>query len=191
MFKNKYILVRDVTLLCIVCNMLYWIFPIPPMSWRIGLVSLAAYTIIKEGNYYPCEKCVFVFVIFNLLHFFISFLWINPSIGQIGNILCALLSLSLFTCLSQKKVMTDEFFSIAGMILLIASIMRLYYTKQFVIAKMGFDEDMDITNNASTAFLMLIPMVFLVKNNIQKWIFLIWSQINSLPYYHQKIKEFI
>ena len=107
-YKNTFI--RNLALLFIAGNLGGWLFPFPNMVWRVALVLLCLYVIVfEEGKRLPCEKVLLFFVAFNLLHFFISFLWKNPSYTQIGNILCALLPLSLFVCLSQKGVMNDRF----------------------------------------------------------------------------------
>lgn len=169
MFKKKYILIRDVTLLCIVCNLLYWMFPFPPIVWRFAMVLLSLYVIVVEkSDRLPCEKFVLLFVFINLGHFAVSYIWQNPQIGQIGNVLCALLPLSLFVSLSQKGVMNDRFFTYASVILLTAAILHYYQIERTILIKLSADEDADVTNNASTAFLMLLPMLFLMKNNVQK-----------------------
>ncbi len=168
-YKNT--IIRNLALLFIAGNMVGWLFPFPNVVWRLALVLLSLYVIVfEEGKHLPCEKALLVFVAFNLLHFFISFLWKNPSYTQIGNILCALLPLSLFVCLSQKGVMTDRFITVMGITLLITAILRYYHYTRMAIIMSGLDEDADITNNASTAMLMLLPMLFLMKNQIQKWI---------------------
>lgn len=171
MHINKYTLIRNLALLCIAGNMVGWLFPFPNMVWRVGLVLLCLYVIVfDEGKRLPCEKALLFFVAFNLLHFFISFLWKSPSYTQIGNILCALLPLSLFVCLSQKEVMTDRFITVMGIVLLITAVLQYYNYSRMAIIRSGVDEDTDITNNASAAMLMLLPMLFLMKNPIQKWI---------------------
>ena len=169
MIKNKYVLIRNFALICIAGNMVGWLFPFPNLVWRLTLVLISLYVILfEEGKRLPCEKAVLIFTAFNLLHFFISYLWKNPSMTQIGNILCALLPLSLFVCLSQKGVMNDRFFTIAGIILVVTAVLQYYHYERMIL--MGrTNEDADITNNSTVAFLMLLPMVFLLKNNIQKW----------------------
>jgi O-antigen ligase len=167
---NQYNLYRDIALLLMLCNMLYWVFPFPPVIWRVALVILAVYIIIvDEKQRLSFENAVFIFVLFNVLHFFVSYLWITPSTSQIGNILCAMLSLSLFIDLAYRGVMTDKFISIAGCLIVIVAVIQYYHMRQSIIVTMGYSEDMDITNNATSSFLMLLPMVFLFKNNIQKW----------------------
>jgi len=171
MHLNKYNLIRNLALLLIAGNMVGWLFPFPYVVWRVGLVLLSLYVIVfEEGKRLPCEKALLVFVAFNLLYFFISCLWENPSYTQIGNILCALLPLSLFVCLSQKGVMTDRFISVMGIVLLVTAILRYYNYSRMVIIRLGVDEDTEITNNASSVMLLLLPMLFLMKNQIQKWI---------------------
>ena len=170
MFKNIYILLRNLATLFIVGNMVYWVFPFPAVVWRVALVLLSLFVIFfKEGKRLPCENTVLVFVVFNLIHFFVSYLWKNPSTTQIGNILCALLPLSLFTCLAEKKVMTDRFFMVFGLILIVSSILHFYHAESEALIRMAAADDTDITNNASTSFLMILPMLFLMKNSLQKW----------------------
>ncbi len=171
MHINKYNLIRNLALLCIAGNMVGWLFPFSNLIWRLGLVLLSLYVIVFEkGKHLPCEKAVLLFVVINLLHFFFSYLWKNPSTTQIGNILCALLPLSLFVCLSQKGVMNDRFITVMGIVLLITAILQYYHYTRMAIINLAVDEDTDITNNASVAMLMLMPMLFLMKNRIQKWI---------------------
>jgi len=166
---KKYIFIRDIALLSIVGNMVGWLFPFPNLVWRLLLVVLSLYVIIKEEDrFLPCEKAVLIFTAFNLLHFFICYLWESPGATQIGNILCALLPLSLFVCLAQKGVMSDKFFVVAGIVLLVAAILQYQHYERIILLSRESDNE-NVTNNSSVAFLMLLPMVFLFKNNIQKW----------------------
>lgn len=171
---DKYILFRNLAFFFVAANMIFWIFPFPAIVWRMSLLIISLYVIFVEGGkLLPSEKIVLAFAAFNFLHFVISYLWRNPSTAQIGNILCALLPLSLFVRLSEKGVINDKFITIAGFVLLFLSIFRYYYYEHMVIiALMRGDDITGITNNASVTFLMLLPMLFLMKNNIQKWAFL-------------------
>lgn len=148
--------------------MIYWVFPFSPVVWRVALVLLSLFVVFfKEGKRLVCENAVLIFAVFNIIHFFVSYLWQNPSTTQIGNILCAMLSLSLFVCLSEKDVMNERAFSVIGLVLLMGAIMKYYHAEK--IALEGYNGDTDITNNSSVVFLMLFPMLFLMKSNIQKW----------------------
>lgn len=174
MFKNRDLLIRNLATLCIVCNMLYWIFPFPAIVWRVGLVLLAFYVIgLRQGKRQLCENAVLIFAIFNLVYFFISYLWMTPSTSLIGNILCALLSLSLFSYLAERDVMTNRYFSILGIVLLVAAVFGYYHMRANIIENLLLDDDADVTNNATTIFAFLIPMIFFIERNFQKWLILI------------------
>ncbi len=170
---RKYNIIRNLALLFIAGNMVGWLFPFPNLVWRVALVLLSLYVFLfEEGKRMPCENTLFVFVVFNLLYFFISSLSESPSYTQIGNILCALLPLSLFVCLSQKGVINDRFIAVAGVILLITAILQYYHYSRMAMVGSEVNEETDITNitnNSSVAMLMLLPMLFLMKNQIQKW----------------------
>jgi len=170
MGKKEYILIRNFAVLFIMGILLDWFFPFRGIVWKVAFVLLSLYVgLFKEKGKLPCEKAVLVFAFFNLLHFFISFLRVTPHISVIGGILFALLSLSLFTCLSQKGVMTEEFFRIIVIIFLIAAVLHFNHSRLMRIEKLGASEDSDVTVNASVVFLMMLPMLFFINNKIQKW----------------------
>lgn len=168
---NKYILIRNIATISLIGYMLYWYFPIPPAFWRLIWVFLSLYAILySKGRRLPAENMILVFALFNLMHFFISFLWMTPNTSFIGNTLSSLLVVSLFAWLADKGALNDRFFSIVGIFLIIASIIGFYHYRVMVLTNQDRDLDSDLTNNSSACFLMLIPMVFLLKNNVQKWV---------------------
>lgn len=175
MFKNKFIFIRNLSLLCVIGYIIYWVFPFPPLIWRIILILLSLYVIlVEEDTFLQYEKTILVFLFVNLIHFIVSYLWQTPSTGLIGTILCALLSLSLFTYLSQKGAMTDKFFTWAGIILLITAVLYYrHYERLLFIRVAAGDPDQNFTNNGSGVFLMLLPLLFLMKSNVQKWVSLL------------------
>lgn len=171
MSRNKYKIIRNLAFILIVFNSLYWFFPVRPIVWRLGLVFLALYVDMGlEGKKLPCEKTILVFTILNLVYFFISFLYSPPSFTQIGNILCAMLTFSLFVFLAQKDVMDEKFFTIVGFVLLLAAILYYYQYLTMLRNSLNLDSDSDITNNGAGIFMFLMPMLFLMKNKYQKWI---------------------
>lgn len=171
MANNKYVIIRNIATIIVLGNILYTFFPFRPVVWRLSMVFLSLLVLLfAKWRKTPFEKAVLVFAFFNLAHFFVSFIWINPKFSIIGNILYALLPLSMFTWLSQKGVMSTKFISILSLLLLIASIPHFFNNRVVFLERIGaVDEDASVTNNASGLFLFLIPMLFLVKNNIQKW----------------------
>lgn len=164
---NKYILIRNCAVFCMIGNILYHLFPFPPLIWRIGFVLLALYCIFlsfRQGLL-GVEKWMLYFVGLNLLYFFVSLLWIFPSTSQIGNTLYALLAFNLFTFLGTKGVLTASFFSVLAVIITFAGIPYFYHAQELALDKLrGGGEE--TTVNASVVFLMLLPMLFFVKNKM-------------------------
>lgn len=173
MGDKRYIWIRNLATCCLCGNLLYWIFPFQPIVWRVSLVLISLYVIFKQGNRLLCEKAVLVFAVFNLIHFFISSIWQTPSTTQIGNILCVLLPICLFSYLAEKGVVTERYISVVGIVLLASSVCYYYHERIDILNYLELDEDVDITNNATSVFLFLLPLLFFLKNNIQKWITLL------------------
>ena len=173
MLKNRFVFIRNLALLLIVCNMLYWLFSFPPVVWRVGMVLLSVFVIALEGGAKTgMEKAVLAFTFLNLVYFVLSFLTITPSFTQFGNTLCAMLTLSLFACCGEKGAMTDGFFFVVSIVLLLVSIASFYHAQTTAWIQLGLEEGTDITNNATSAFLMLLPMLFLIKKDWIKMVFL-------------------
>lgn len=172
MFKNQYVFIRNAVLVVLVCNTLYWLFPFRPILWRLLLVFFAVYLIVNEKKRLFCEKAVLLFAGFVFLHFLISFIWSIPSLTILGNVLCALLTLELFTCLSEKGVMTERFIAILAFLLVIVAIPYFFHYRVEMLSDFEATGEInaDITNNASALFLMLLPILFLLKNPIQQWV---------------------
>ena len=168
--NNKYVWIRNLAILFIACNLLFWFFPFPPVIWRFLLVTLSLITLLNTGKLLACEKMVLLFAAFNLLHFFVSYLWQSPSASSIGNVLCGSLALTLFSVLSEKGVMTEKAVSVIGIILVIASIVCYNYYGVLLINKSETDTT---TNSYSEFFLMLLPLLFFIKKPVIKWLLLL------------------
>ena len=159
---------RNIAVLFIFCNTVYWFFPFPPVVWRVGLVLLSLFVIIfREGKKAKCEKLVLSFAALNLIYFFLSYYHIAPSTTQLGNILCALLSLNFFAYLGEKGVMTESFFAVTIVLLIVASVFGFYHGRALALARMMNYAD-TTTVNESGPFLLLLPMVFFLKKDFQK-----------------------
>lgn len=167
---NKYIIIRNLSVLCLVGNLLYFIFPFPPVLWRITFVMLCLYCINQSYKKYKLlgvEKSILIFTVFNLIYFFISFLWLDaPSTSFIGNVLFAMLALLLYSFLGAEKVLTDKFLMITSVIITIAGIFYFYHVKELVLIRYLMSDDKSVTNNGSVVFLMVLPLLLLVKNRM-------------------------
>lgn len=164
---NKYVLIRNLAILCIVCSLLFWFFPFPPIVWRGVLIALSVIAILNKRSFLPCEKAVLFFVTFNLFHFLVSYLWQTSNTSSIGNILSGLLSLSLFSFLSKKGVMTEKAIAIIGVILVMVSVLCYNYYSSYIHARIASEGD--TTNSYSEFFAMLFPILFFIKKPLLKW----------------------
>ena len=164
---DKYILVRNLALLCMIGNLLYFIFPFPAIVWRLTFVVLSLCCVYKDMLYYgldKIERSILIFVILNLVYFFVSYLWIEPSTTVIGNTLYALLSFILFSFLGKRGLLTDRFVTIASIVLVTVSIPSFYNAQQIALSKVFYRDS--TTVNSSVLFLMLLPFLFVVKNKM-------------------------
>lgn len=161
---KKYIWFRNISLLSICGFLCYSLFPFPPIAWRLLFLGTALATIGPNINSLTrLEKAVIGFWILNLVYFFVSYLWLdNPSTTQIGNISVTLLSIPLFMTLGKKGVMTERFYSIAVVLLLLSAMIYFESMRVFMLAK--FINRDDVTNNASVVFLFILPFILLLKN---------------------------
>lgn len=121
----------------------------------------------KKYKLLGVEKSILIFTVFNLIYFFISFLWLDaPSTSFIGNVLFAMLALLLYSFLGAEKVLTDKFLMITSVIITIAGIFYFYHVKELVLIRYLMSDDKSVTNNGSVVFLMVLPLLLLVKNRM-------------------------
>ena len=163
---NKFILLRNVAVLCMLGNMLYFFFPFPAIVWRLAFVFLSVYCVFEDKAKFglsKLEKAIVLFVLLNVVYFFVSYLWLIPSTTQIGNTLYALLAYVMFAFLGKKGMLTSKFVTIVSVLLVIAAIPSFYHAQQIALAKLVGGGD-DTTTNASVLFVMFLPMLFLVQN---------------------------
>lgn len=171
LFQNKDFIVRDLAALCLIGETLYWMMPFPLKVWRLGFVGIALYVMLfKKTRQLQCERTILAFLLLNIVYFIFAVVsGINTSTTQLGDALCSMFSFGLFVYLGEKKVMTDKFFMVIGAILVLASILRYNFDQTSIYQKLDVDDDVDVTNNGSVYFLMILPMLFLFKNGIQRW----------------------
>lgn len=168
---NKYILIRNLAVLFVICNLLYWFFPFRPVVWRILLLLLSLIVIgLEMKNLLLSEKIGLMFSSLIVLYFVFGLPASAGSLSGLGNVLCAFVTIPLFRFLSQKGVFTQKSILIILTLLLICSIFYFYYFRRVKILSIGLDEQDDVTINASVVFLYIIPLLFIVKNDIIKMV---------------------
>ena len=168
--SSDYKLMRNVAFFIMLGFLLYHLFPFPPILWRIGLVILSCVGLfihIRHFRFSVLEKNMLVFIILNVLYFFTSFLWQTPLFTNFGNILCSLLPMYLFFVLAAHGAITQRSLTIFVIISTIAGYFYFIHGEQVAIQEAIFGESGELTVNASTIFLVILPLLFFIRN---KWI---------------------
>lgn len=162
--QKKYVWLRNIALFSICGFLCYSLFPFPPIIWRLLFLGTAILVIWPNmKNLSSFEKTVIGFWGLNLIYFFVSYLWLEtPSTTQIGNISVTLLAIPFFVTLGKKGVMTDRFYSLAVILLLFSAMVYFESMRMFMFS--SFIDHDDVTNNASVAFLFILPFILFLKN---------------------------
>lgn len=163
---DKFILIRNLAIFCMIGNLLYFLFPFPAIVWRLSFVLLSLYCVYKDYVQYSfsgIEKAILMFTGLNLIYFFVSYLWSNPSTNTLGNTLYALLAFVMFAFLGKKGILTHKFILVSAILLTVAAIPSFYNAQQLALTKIASESD-ETTVNASTIFLMLLPLLFCLRN---------------------------
>lgn len=164
---NQSILIRNFAILCMIGNLLYFIFPFPPIVWRLSLVLVSLYCVyINYIRYGLCnvEKAILSFVGINLIYYSVSYLWTKPSTSLIGTTLYILLSFNMFAFLGKERVLTQKFICVSAILLTLSMIPSFYNYQELALEKHTGAEA--TTVNESVFFLMLLPLLFCIRNRI-------------------------
>lgn len=166
--QDKFILIRNLAIFCMIGNLLYFLFPFPAIVWRLSFVLLSLYCVYEDYIRYGfsgIEKAILIFTGLNLIYFFVSYLWSNPSTTTLGNTLYALLAFVIFAFLGKEGILTQKFILVSAILLTVAAIPSFYNAQQLALAKLASGGD-ETTVNASTIFLMLLPLLFCLRNRV-------------------------
>lgn len=166
--QDKFVLIRNLAIFCMIGNLLYFLFPFPAIVWRLSFVLLSLYCVYEDYIQYGfsgTEKAILIFTGLNLIYFFVSYLWSNPSTTTLGNTLYALLAFVMFAFLGKEGILTQKFILVSAILLTVAAIPSFYNAQQLALAKLASGGD-EATVNASTIFLMLLPLLFCLRNRV-------------------------
>lgn len=166
--QDKFILIRNLAIICMIGNLLYFLFPFPAIVWRLSFVLLSLYCVYEDYIRYGfsgIEKAILIFTGLNLIYFFVSYLWSNPSTTTLGNTLYALLAFVMFAFLGKEGILTQKFILVSAILLTVAAIPSFYNAQKLALAKLASGGD-EATVNASTIFLMLLPLLFCLRNRV-------------------------
>ena len=166
--QDKFILIRNLAIFCMIGNLLYFLFPFPAIVWRLSFTLLSLYCVYEDYIRYGfsgIEKAILIFTGLNLIYFFVSYLWSNPSTTTLGNTLYALLAFVMFAFLGKEGILTQKFILVSAILLTVAAIPSFYNAQKLALAKLASGGD-EATVNASTIFLMLLPLLFCLRNRV-------------------------
>ena len=150
-------------------NLIYSVLPFRPIIYRLLILAICGYLVlIRKRNFFLPEKIVIVFLIVNFIYFLIAGVSHRLGTTTIGNALVALFPLLVFSYLTGKGCFTDKFINILFVGLLVGSI--VYYLDYQVHFMARVSREENLTINASSVFLFLMPLLFYVKKRYISWI---------------------
>ena len=171
--KNKvdslYIFIRNFAFVCMLGLLLFHLFPFQPIVWRIGLLFLSFICIGVQLNKYKfvvVEKSMFAFGLLIIIYYFATYLWYTPQQSQFGNILCSIFPVFIFYVLAAEGAITQRSLIIFLLISTVASYFYFNHAEYRLIQATMYGESGDFTINASTAFLVIIPLLFFVRDKV-------------------------
>ncbi len=167
---SKYLALRNLVFFCMLGFLVYHWFPFPPIVWRIALVGLSFIGILihlLQFKFTAVEKSMLAFVALNVIYFFFSFMWQVPESTNFGNVLCSMLPIPLFFIIAANGAITRRSLTIFLLLSCIAGYFYFTHAESVIIEKALSGEAGNFTINNSTIFLVIIPLLFFVRN---KWV---------------------
>ena len=154
--------------LLIFLNLIYSVFPIRPIVYRVLIMLLCGYVVlIRKKKYVLPEKIIIIFLVVNFVYFIIALVSRRLSTSTIGNAMIAMFPVLVFSFYSGKGCFTDKFINALFVFLLIGCI--FYYFDYQLRFMQRVSREENLTINASSVFLFLIPLLFYVKNKYISW----------------------
>jgi hypothetical protein len=169
--KKKYVRIRDCATICLLGIFMGQSLPIPVVIWRGIFVVLCWYSIyLRRGQLTRIETCLNGLAILCSVYFLIHLLWDGySSITLVGAIIFTMPACSLFFLLHSKGVITKKWININCILFLIAAIVNYIFFMRKVMLARDIEEFENMTNNASTIFLSLIPFILLSSKRCIQW----------------------
>lgn len=154
-------------------NLLYFYFPLPALVIRayiLGCIFIA----IGRGGFRGVtwvEKSCYLFVAAFTACYIISSIFNSYQITNVANCMIGLLSFPAFGSLARRGAIDQKFIRNALIVLVLANMPHYFYEEQKLLreAMIRFQlrvapEDWATTVNASTEFLMLLPLCLALRN---------------------------
>ena len=164
MTDKQYIWIRNVALIIILCNILYFRFSFAPIYWRIAMLILGGYMFfhVNLKKITLLEKLGLSFLAMNILYFMFGNIWLkDPTQTQLGNIIFCMFSMFIFCRIGIRGFVTKKFVTVAAVCLVLAAIPR-YYHDMNQLLDLYVDRERT-TINISTLFMTILPMSLIIK----------------------------
>lgn len=165
MVEKQYIWVRNIALIIILCNIVYFRFPFAPIYWRVAMLLLGGYVFfhVRLDKITRFEVFGLSFLAMNLIYFVVGSVWLpNPYQTQLGNTIFCIMSLFVFCRVGSRGLVTVKFITISAILLVLASIPRYYYDMETIL---DTHENLDsATISISTLFMTILPMALIIRN---------------------------
>lgn len=164
---SRYRTLRNLAFFFMLGFLVYHVFDFRPIFWRLGLVAVSLVGLIlhlREFKFQKVEKYMLVFIAINVVYFLFSLIWQSHQFTYFGDILCATLPMFLFAVLSAHGVITQRSITIFLLLSTICGFFYFSHAEYDLIQGSVYGESGDFTVNASTIFLVIIPLLFFVRN---------------------------
>lgn len=163
---NKYLFYT--WLFLAICNLIYYVLPVSPFMIRLawlGIIIIGIFTNLNKGfTRVDCAILLFEGVVLS------SFIFNNESneisFTNLANTSISLLSFVFLGKTGDIRNFRSHVFIPFIVALFLAAIMSYYFKMAETIARFVTNDSEAITINASTIFLMLFPIAFILKNKI-------------------------
>ena len=161
---NKYLFY--IWLLLAICNLTYYVLPVSPFIIRVAwlgiIITGICFNLNKGFSRVDCAIMLFEGVVLS------SFIFNNDneelSLTNMANTSISLLSFVFLGKTADLKNYESRNFTVFSIGLLVAAIISYYFKMAEIMARLAVNDGEAVTVNASTIFLMVFPIVFILKN---------------------------
>lgn len=164
---SKYLILRNLAFFCMLGFLVYHWFPFPPIVWRLALLGVCVIGFLihlSRFKFTAVEKSMLFFVALNVIYYFFSFMWQTPETTNFGNVLCSMLPIPLFFTIAANGAITQKSLTVFLILSCIAGYFYFNHAESLILERLLRGEPGGITINASTVFLVIIPLLFFVRN---------------------------
>lgn len=155
---------RNIIFILICCDICYFLFPFKPAVIRFLILIFCGLVIFKYNPYKMDgfqKACVGIMVL-NIIYYIFSIVSGDNPYFLLINTLVSLSGLLAFSVLGRLGALDEKFLYRGMFALMMACIFYFIHSRNVIVSKY----DQDVTMNASSLFLWLIPMILIFRKKI-------------------------